>query len=194
MICLKPLRLLLQLQCPAGAPLHCAVCHTFSSSFLRSGSSCVLHLTSLITSFVPLHFVSFTILIIAYAARCRKQLTKQCFSGTPTASANPLFITLHFAHYVIHSLQSGAIHPLPSVVVLALRPPAALRGIIYTKPTLIRLAPYATCCPFTVCPSQPVVALLATPAGGTRSPFRRSSSIPFDGEQPCFVWSGLPHS
>lgn len=110
-----------------------------------------------------------------------------CFS-------KPLSITLHFVHYVIHSLQSGAVHPLPSVVVLALRPPAALRGDVGTAPTLISLSAYATRCPFTVCPSQPAVALLATPAGGTRSPFRRASSIPFDGGQPGFVWTSVPHS
>ena len=37
-------------------------------------------------------------------------------------------------HYVLHSLQSHPVHPLPSVVVLALRPPPALRGSVGTDP------------------------------------------------------------
>ena len=37
-------------------------------------------------------------------------------------------------HYVLHSLQSHPVHPLPSVVVLALRPPPALRGSVGTVP------------------------------------------------------------
>jgi hypothetical protein len=102
---LNTFKALLQLQCPTGAPLRYAVCHTFSSSFLRSGSSCGLRLTSFFSSFVPLHFVSFTALLIAYAARRRSQLTKQCFAP-PGCSSNPV---VHFTsfplHYVIHSLQ-----------------------------------------------------------------------------------------
>ena len=66
---LKTFKALLQLHCPAGAPLRCAVCHTFSSSFLRSGSSCVLRLTSFITSFVPIYYAAFTGQARASAAR-----------------------------------------------------------------------------------------------------------------------------
>src|SRR4051812_1696226 len=44
------------------------------------------------------------------------------------------------------------------------RPPAAFQGSVVTIPTLIRLAPYATHSPSTVCPSRPSVAFLSTPA------------------------------
>jgi len=51
---------LLHLHCPSGASLRYAVCHTSCSSYgIRYGSYCVLHATSLITSFVPLHYTSF---------------------------------------------------------------------------------------------------------------------------------------
>lgn len=43
------------------------------------------------------------------------------------------FISLH---YVIHSLRSPSVHPLP-IILLALRPPSALRGFSGTEPFLI---------------------------------------------------------
>ena len=51
---------LLHLHCPSGASLRFAVCHTACSSYgIRHGSSCVLHATSFISSFVPLHYTTF---------------------------------------------------------------------------------------------------------------------------------------
>ena len=45
---------------PFGATLHFAVCHTACSSYgIRHVSSCVLHATSFISSFVPLHYTTF---------------------------------------------------------------------------------------------------------------------------------------
>ena len=45
----------------------------------------------------------------------------------PTLQYSPGSIMLH---YVLHSFQSHTGHPLPSVLVLALRPPAAFRGTL----------------------------------------------------------------
>ncbi len=51
---------LAHLHCPSGASLRFAVCHTTCSSYgIRHGSSCVLHATSFISSFVPLHSTTF---------------------------------------------------------------------------------------------------------------------------------------
>src|SRR5690606_42063906 len=51
---------LAHLHCPSGAPLRFAVCHTTCSSYgIRHGSSCVLHATSFISSFVSLHYTTF---------------------------------------------------------------------------------------------------------------------------------------
>ena len=52
---------------------------------------------------------------------------------------------------------------------------------------------YATLCPFTVCPSLPAVALLATPAGGTRRQFRRDLLYCLWASSPATVWTSVPH-
>ncbi|MCW3089403.1 MAG: hypothetical protein JWP81_472 [Ferruginibacter sp.] len=60
-------------------------------------------------------------------------------------------------------------------------------------PTLIRLTPYATLSPFTVCPSLPAVALLSTPACGTRRQFRRASSIALTASSQATVPASVRH-
>ncbi|MCW3111464.1 MAG: hypothetical protein JWQ09_5970 [Segetibacter sp.] len=95
-----------------------------------------------------------------------------CSSSSFLTAAAVFFMTLRSLlpslRLVIHSLQDHEAHPLPSVVMLAVRPQAALQGSVGTIRTLISLAAYATHCPFTVCPSHPEVAFLSTPASGTR--------------------------
>jgi hypothetical protein len=102
---------LLQLHCLPGASLRYAVCHTFSSSFLRSGSFCVLCLTSFIASCVSLHFVSFTCAAVAYAARrCKPPFVAFVLHHLRAAPAAHLFIPLHYAT-LRHSFTSVSHSP-----------------------------------------------------------------------------------
>lgn len=56
-------------------------------------------------------------------------------------------------HCVIHSHQERSVHPLPFIVVLALRPLSALRGFTGTNIYAYMAMPYAALHPFTVRPS-----------------------------------------
>ena len=108
---LKTFKALLQQHRPAGAPLRCAVCHTFSSSFLRSGSSYGLRLTSFFASCVPLHFVSFTmpaLLLTQHPGCIPSKIPTPCIPSA--VSASPLFITLHYAA-LRHSFSSVSRRP-----------------------------------------------------------------------------------
>ena len=126
-ICLQSFMVLLHLHCPSGASLRYAVCHTSCSSYgIRHGSYCVLHATSFITSFVPLHYTSFV--ACPFAARQgilanphNRHESMHLPFRNPSLQYSPGFITLH---YVIHSLQQRSVHPLP-IIWRALRPATA---------------------------------------------------------------------
>lgn len=74
---------------------------------LRSGSSCVLHATSFITSFVPLHCTTFAAIHFAsrhglHSIHTNQHTCSHIPFRKPTLQYSLGFITLH---YVIHSLQ-----------------------------------------------------------------------------------------
>ena len=98
----------------AGASLRYAVCHTFSSSFLRSGSSCGLYPTSFISSFVPLHYT-------------RSQLT----IFPPPWHTNPHTYPQHKCAHVSGQTRATVLTGFhspslrPSFISVAYRPPAA---------------------------------------------------------------------
>ena len=153
----------------------------------------------LLVSFAPLHslrpsfryhYTTFIAIRMLHFMASHLQPHKCHHTAGSTFHSQNLRYNTHWVslslHYVLHSFQSHTGHPLPSVLVLALRPPGCVTGHRWHHPSLIRLTPYATQYPFTVCPSLPTVALLATPAGGTRRQFRRTSSIAFEGEQPDY--------
>ena len=76
-----------------GAPLRFAVCHTFSSSFLRSGSSCVLYVTSFISSFVPLHYTRSYQDILLRVMASRHRHTAPFPAGCTCPSQSPRYST-----------------------------------------------------------------------------------------------------
>ena len=157
-----------------GAPLRCAVCHTFSSSFLRSGSSCGLCLTSFIASSfrsIPLH---------SQPGICLRSPVPHPMHKAKAAAAHRL---LHQAQCSFHYISASLRYSFTSV---RRSPPAAfcccarlaatacVTGQRWHRSTLIRLTPYATRCPFTVCPSPPAKAV-----GFTGHPSRwHSQAIP----------------
>ena len=156
---LKTCEALLQLHAE-GAPLRFAVCHNFSSSFLRSGSSCVLYVTSFISSFVTLHYTRSQPGSLLQGMQSRSWHSWAIPGGMPCPSQAHATILNGF-HYA----------PLrPSFTSVTSSPPAAfcccarlaatgcVTGRRWHRSTLIRLTPYATLCPFTVCPSPPAKA------------------------------------
>lgn len=106
---------LLHLHCPSGASLRYAVCHTSCRSYgIRHGSYCVLHATSFITSFVPLHYTSFA--ARPFAARlgipCQHHKSMTQWECTSLSQASPTILTgFHFA-VLRHSFTSVAFSPL----------------------------------------------------------------------------------
>jgi hypothetical protein len=73
---------------------------------LRSGSYCVLHATSFITSFVPLHYTSFAAIHLLQGMSCIPSTLSNTCSHIPFRKP-----TLQYSlgsiplHYIIHSLQ-----------------------------------------------------------------------------------------
>ena len=119
----KSFMVLLHLHCPSGASLRYAVCHTACSSYgIRHGSYCVLHATSFISFFVPLHCTTFA--ARPFAARhgtlpntqSKAQVMHIPFRK-PTLQYSLGSISLH---YILHSFQSHSVHPLP-IILRALR-------------------------------------------------------------------------
>lgn len=104
---------LLHLHYPSGASLRYAVCHTSCSSYgIRHGSYCVLHATSFITSFVPLHYTSFAAYPFASRLGIPYLITetrhREC---TSLSQASPTILTgFHFAA-LRHSFSSVAFSP-----------------------------------------------------------------------------------
>lgn len=103
---------LLHLHCPSGAPLRFAVCHTACSSYgIRHGSYCVLHATSFISSFVPLHYTTFAACPFAtrhgtlFNAQSKAQVMHIPFrkaiatilTGFRSATLRPTFISVAFS-------------------------------------------------------------------------------------------------
>jgi hypothetical protein len=106
-IYLKTFMLLLHLHCPSGASLRYAVCHTSCSSYgIRHGSYCVLHATSFITSFVPLHYTrsQLTHLLQGRASLAKPQ--KPCIKGMHQPFASQPYNT----HRVPFRFTTSSIH------------------------------------------------------------------------------------
>jgi hypothetical protein len=91
--------------------------HFLQFLLIPHGSYCVLHTTSFISSFVPLHFTTF--------AACLFASRHGTLSGTQS-KAQVMHIpfsklSLQYSlgsiplHYVLHSLQSHSVHPLPII-------------------------------------------------------------------------------
>jgi hypothetical protein len=107
---------LAKLQCPSGATLRFAVCHSScsSSSFLTA-ATCVLHATSFISSFVPLNYTTFAAKQFASrhgtlsTAQNKAQVMHIPFAK-PLLQYSPGSTPLY---YVLHSLQAHSVHPLP---------------------------------------------------------------------------------
>ena len=111
---------MLPLHCPAGC---CAGCHApCSSHALRSGSSCVLHIASFIhSSFHSLHHARFTVLFMSFLYLISTSSNQQIFKSISLGSIHSFFAP---------SFQPCAVHPLPMFLMLAGRPPPALRGFL----------------------------------------------------------------
>lgn len=122
---------LLHLHCPSGASLRFAVCHTACSSYgIRHGSSYVLHATSFISSFVPLHYTTFVARLFAVRhgtlsttqskstsdAHTFPQTNATILTGFHSATLRPTFISVafsppaanNFARLAYHRLRYGA--------------------------------------------------------------------------------------
>ena len=105
--------------------------HTACSSYgIRHGSSCVLHATSFISSFVPLHYTTFV--ARPFAARHGTLSNTQSKAQVmhipfckPTLQYSLGSIPLH---YVLHSFRSHSVHPLP-IILLALRTTVCVTGL-----------------------------------------------------------------
>ena len=115
---------LLHLHCPSGAPLRYAVCHTSCSSYgIRHGSSCVLHATSFISSFVPLHYTSFVAKPFASCWASQAMHIPSHRECTSLSQANPTILTgFHFAT-LRHSFTSVAFSPPAALFSCARRQP-----------------------------------------------------------------------
>jgi hypothetical protein len=127
----KPFIVLLHLHCPSGALLRFAVCHTACSSYgIRHGSSCVLHATSFISSFVPLHYTTFEARPFATRLGSLTEHTKQDYKAAQILSQATLQYSLGSIplHYVLHSFRSHSVHPLP-IILLALRTTVCVTGL-----------------------------------------------------------------
>ncbi len=92
---------------------------------LRSGSYCVLHATSFITSFVPLHYTSFAAKPFASRQGIPSHTQSNAHGNAPAFSqACPTILTgLHSAS-LRHSFTSVAFSP-PAAYYLARRPPTS---------------------------------------------------------------------
>ena len=98
---------LLHLHCPSGASLRYAVCHTSCSSYgIRHGSYCVLHATSFISSFVPLHYTTFAAKPFCCKAGHPRPHTKQYTWVCTCLSANHPYNT----HWVSFRFTTSFIH------------------------------------------------------------------------------------
>lgn len=87
------------------------------------GSYCVLHATSFITSFVPLHYTSFAAKLFASRPGNPKQNTMQHTLGcTSLSQAIPAILTGFHSATLHHSFTSVAFSP-PAAHNLARRPP-----------------------------------------------------------------------
>ena len=180
-----------------SAPLRFAVCHTFSSSFLRSGSFCVLYATSFISSFIPLHCTRSQpgVLLQVMASRPLRFAAIQGGMRMPLRKAIATVLTgFHYAP-IRPPFTSVASSPLAAFCCCArLAATGCVAEHRWHKPALIRLTPYATRYPFTVRPSPRCRgALLSAPAGGTRRQFRRASSIALTASSQAPVWTSVPH-
>ncbi len=166
---LKTCKALLQLQCPAGASLRFAVCHTFPPpSCVRAASVSCMPFRSFRSSFHS---------IAPLRKACATVLT-----GFHYAPLRPPF-------------TSVASSPLAAFCCCArLAATGCVAGHRWHIPALIRLTPYATRYPFTLHPSSRYRGtLLSAPAGGTRRQLRRASSIALTASSPAPVWTSVPH-
>ena len=115
------------LHCPSGAPLCYAVCHTPCCSYsLRSGSylcpSC--HFIHFVLRSASLHHVRSFDIAKRHGTLSNTQSKAQVMHiplRKPTLQYSLCSIPLH---YVLHSLQSHSVHPLP-IILRALRPATA---------------------------------------------------------------------
>ena len=96
---------LLHMQCPSGC--YAGLSYYLQFLLIPHGSSCVLHATSFITSFVPLHYTTFA--ANTFASKLASHSKTQCNThGNAPAFRKPM---LQYSpgsiplHYVIHSLQ-----------------------------------------------------------------------------------------
>lgn len=123
-------------QCPSGASLRFAACHTTCSSYgIRHGSSCVLHATSFISSFVPLHYTTFAARHLLQgmahypAHKAKHKWCTYLFASHPTiltgfhsAPLRPTFISVAFSPPAANNFARLAYHRLRSGAALTQRP------------------------------------------------------------------------
>jgi len=97
---------LLHMQCPSGC--YAGLSYYLQFLLIPHGSYCVLHATSFITSFVPLHYTTFAAKPLASRPGIPFALAQINAHGMhqpfrkPALQYSPGSISLH---YVIHSLQ-----------------------------------------------------------------------------------------
>ncbi len=188
---------LLQLHCPAGAPLRCAVCHTFSSSFLRSGSFCVLYATSFISSFVPLHCTRSQLCILLQVMASRPTASQQYRRDAHASSQSQRYST----HRVPLCSTTSSIHfsRIQSTrCLLLLCSPCGHRlrcGASLAHSCAYKADALCHTIPLHCASIVPAAAgsLLSAPAGGTRRQFRRASSIALTASSLAPVWASVPH-
>ena len=104
---------LLHLHCPSGASLIYAVCHTSCSSCgIRHGSYCVLHATSFISSFVPLHYTTFAAKPFAPRQGIPSYTQRNTHGNAPAfPQAIPTILTGFHSASLRHSFTSVAFSP-----------------------------------------------------------------------------------
>jgi hypothetical protein len=117
---------LAHLLCPLGASLHFAVCHTPCYSYsLRSGSYLCpsphfIHYVLRSATITPRSQLSRC--IISWLPTCKHTIAnprREAHSISQNQRYNTHWVSLSL-HYVLHSFQSGYVHPLP-IILRALR-------------------------------------------------------------------------
>ena len=161
-------------------PFGCSASLRSLSHFLQfllipHGSYCVLHATLFISSFVPLHYTTFAARLFA-ARHGTLSNTQSKAQVMHMPFRKP---TLHYSlgsiplHYVLHSLQSHSVHPLPIIWRALL--PATATGLSWflsmhtkldeNKNTRQTLASHCCCL-------SPLHGFLVSTVAGARSQFR----------------------
>ena len=108
------------MQCPSGC--YAGLSYYLQFLLIPHGSYCVLHATSFITSFVPLHYTSFAAKPFASRLSIPLQNTKQhTWECTSLSQANATILTGFHSAALRHSFTSVAFSPPAAHNLLALR-------------------------------------------------------------------------